>query len=296
MPFVPPWIRPADPAEQYAKGYGLGQRDLAMAQENYAMQQRGIMAAQEEARRSQEMAQREAMAQAELAAEIEKQKQAAQAAQEELAIKRQVQTSRDRAAAMEFAAGQALQSDIAGGMDPAQAIIKHSQLWAGRSAPTAAAFAGVTKAKPMPFTGEAMPITAPTGEVLGYGVEPGGTGRGASVMWNRQVDRSPQEVSQLIRMTELELRDIARQLSLEPPEAQRKQLESRRDELQSNLNVIRENVQEKVMPKSTKKQAPAKKSIAGQKAEAANALAAEHPDWTRQQILDEVKKMFSEER
>src|SRR3972149_2405549 len=114
MPYVPPWIQPADPAGQYAKGYALGQRDLEGARQAFA-----------------EQAPQAARARAEIAQETERQRQAAEVAHEELRIKQQAQALKDRAAAMRFAAAKGLQADIEAGMEFPKAILRNPELWAG---------------------------------------------------------------------------------------------------------------------------------------------------------------------
>ena len=249
MPYVPPWIQPADPAGQYAKGYALGQRDLEGARQAFAEQA-------QQAARASEQAQRAALAQAEIAQETERQRQAAEVAHEELRIKQQAQALKDRAAAMRFAAAKGLQADIEAGMEFPKAILRNPELWAGSPQSTASAMRlGMPVPTDQPFvpTGEATPITFQGKTIGAFAPTSRQSGR---IMTGTEIGgERPLNINQAIAIARLKLSDINQQLQTVPDPETEKALNAQKKQIMDDIDLLVSG--EKQVKKQVKKQGPA---------------------------------------
>jgi len=131
-PYIPSWIQPADPAAMWARGtqLGLQQSELKLRQQQMAQQQQ--MRQEEGQRQAQQFEMEQALAKERMRVQTQEAQQRAEL--EEKYFSQAAKLAADKAAAiLEY------QQDIAAGMDPTKAILKHGPAMGAQAAAESAA-------------------------------------------------------------------------------------------------------------------------------------------------------------
>jgi hypothetical protein len=309
---LPPWLEAARPADYMARGMGVGAE--------LAGQRAAALRAQEAAaQRAQEFQQEMTAAQA---AQQFKMQQAARAeqmqAQEQARADAELHLRASQAADKSKAIMQ-YQAAVSGGMDPLQAILQFGPAMGGQASPEAAALRASQIHKPEPPL--YVPANADTGEPAHYLESgPGGgkrvafpprtTAAAAPVFvpespetgpahWESggritqakvPSDISPSERAQTLaalRNQRKELLDAS--LLIEQKLLRKKPLTDAEKDVAAQLEDIQAQEQE-LLPKL--KRSGTKTASSKSKVERAKEISAEHPDWTKAQVIKAVNDEF----
>ena len=155
--FIPSWLKAADPAAEYGRGYGLGLEAAAQRASQQLQAQNLALQQQRAAQEAQAAAQRQAVSQAEW--------------QSEFGLAQQEQEQKAQAAAAKFSAMQEYEAAVRGGMDAGEAILRYGPRMGAQGTPEAAVLrAQLEKKKPIPTYREE---TSPSGAKYMYSPETG---------------------------------------------------------------------------------------------------------------------------
>jgi hypothetical protein len=282
---IPNWIQPAETANFAAKGFGLGASAGAEEAANRFRQQQLQLQAQK-------AAQDQAQVQAELGLRQAAEQQKAQQFAQDQALQQQHEDMLSRAAAQKSAAIMSYQNDIAAGVDPNEAILKHGPAMGASTAEAAvirANQAGETarlKAATMPKDIQPKPYVDPeTGVHFVYNPATGSPTRS-------ELPRVPLEAMtasdreslssdrKLINAFSKATSDVDAKLYLKQnPEAIQEALDAA-----DGILELKPKDPQALAIKRRYSKAPRGTS----KVDRAHQIAAEHPDWTKQQVIDAV--------
>lgn len=298
MPDIPPWLAPRGDtqAESYARGFALGE-ERRQANQRAALQQQQMM--MQAAAQAQAQAQRTAQAQAELAQEVKKQEEYAAVAQEELAIKKQAQTAKDTAAAKKTAGILAIGQKTASGMPIPQAMMEHPEAWMGESGDLSG-LASIKRAfEPAPAVQpRIMTIpgsgTTPDTDVMQVGPNQWKMIPNPKATPERMGDVDKAVLGQTVKdLSEAKKERAKLDEGTEFMKPDSQTLKDRQKDITAADKKIADLTRQMEGMRKGGTAAPlAGGSKAQQRLELGRQLMAQHPDWTKDQILAEARKQI----
>lgn len=299
---IPPWLKGVDPGELarlHATGMEIGQR--AAAQQNAA-----LMAMREAQAREAEASARQAEAQQRIDLEVQRQQAQVQQAAQEIAVKQAAEERQARKAAMQFAGQKQYQDifnrEIQAGSTPEEAsrkaFLSSASSFLGQpgglgtlgdiTKSTAPAFAPTVQEMTDPVSGEKFSVvmTGPhAGQVYKSQSEALGKVEATHVV-------APQ-IKNKYAQIEIERQN---QIGLKKGDRAFDEAQSRIDQLTKEAEQGRKEFRELMKPSPMKTpeelNPQSQASRPKRRAELANQLSKAHPDWTREQIMAEVRKQI----